>query len=334
VLARFTRKQLIVIGASALALIVAIVAVIVATVVIFGGVQRANAVSDYRSAAAAYEQAQTSLDTATAEYSELVSSKDTKGLDVAPLKDAIAAASALEPATPVADPESLDDAALAAATTTMTNAAAQAVAATSVLETAGETVKAAAETRLRATSLDKLKTSIKAASAILTKSKGRVDDTSLRTDLQTQITAAKAVAADDAADRAALDAARTALNEQAALLDDKIKPAFSDVDGKWCLWNSAKTCMTIDLPHANQGYGSLVITQPHSGNAATCYIGGIGDPNEEVGGAAFIYCPAGASPGSGFEAEFDNPKFDRIFITQYNGGAPYFRASERTAATK
>jgi hypothetical protein len=334
VLARFTRKQLIVIGASALALIVAIVAVIFATAVIVAGVQRSNALADYRAAATAYEQAQTSLDTATAEYSELASSKDTKGLDVAPLNDAIAAAAALEPATPVADPESLDDAALAAATTTLTDATAEAVAATSALETAGGTVKAAAETRLRATSLDKLKASIKTASAILTKSKGRVDDKSLRTDLQTQITAAKAVATDDSADRDALDAARTALNEQAALVDDKIKPAFSDVDGKWCLWNSAKTCMTIDLPHANQGYGPLVITNPRTGTAATCYIGGISDPNEDGGGAALFYCPAGASPGPDFESEFDNPKFDRIFITQYNGGAPYFRASERAAATK
>jgi hypothetical protein len=273
VLARFTRKQLIIIGASALALIVAfvtIVAVIIATVVIVGGVQHGNAVADYRAAAAAYEDAKTSLDTSTAEYSELASSKDTKGLDVAPLKDAIAAASALEPVAPVTDPESLDNAALAAATTTMTDATAEVVAANSALDTAGEAVKDAAETRLRATSLDELKASIKAASAILTKSKGRVDDTSLRTDLQSQITEAKAVAADDSADRAALDAARTALDAQVSLVDDKIKPAFSDVNGKWCLWNDAKSCMTIDLPHANQGYGTLTITKPRSGSASTC----------------------------------------------------------------
>lgn len=109
-------------------------------------------------------------------------------------------------------------------------------------------------------------------------------------------------------------------------------PQFTDLDGTWCNWSDASDCIMIDLPNADQGAGPLIIEGPTQTSTLPCLSGVLKEPDGTVGLAAVVYCPAGYPLPVGWQADFDNAAFDRIFISQYEGGAPYFREQERDRA--
>ena len=109
-------------------------------------------------------------------------------------------------------------------------------------------------------------------------------------------------------------------------------PQFTDLDGTWCTWNDATDCITIDLPDADAGSGPLVIEGSTTASTMPCFSGVLKEPGGTVGLAAVVYCPAGYPLPAGWKADFDNPAFDRIFITQFEGGAPSIRKQERAQA--
>ena len=120
-------------------------------------------------------------------------------------------------------------------------------------------------------------------------------------------------------------------------------PAFTEVDGRWCLADDAADCLTIALPG--------LVHDDHPDGTEYVYPAGPGDPGDPsswsyagmvagadgcfetavdgypaASGAAFIYCPAGAV-SSQLNDLVGDPSVDRVFITQEVDVMPYHRAA-------
>jgi hypothetical protein len=110
-------------------------------------------------------------------------------------------------------------------------------------------------------------------------------------------------------------------------------PSFSDLDGVWCSSSDSTDCIAIDLPKADYG-SDLVIEGPTDTGEDPCISGVLKEPGSDTGIAAIVYCPAGYELPTGWQADVDNEDFDRIFVTQFEGGTPYFRQDEWDEATQ
>lgn len=127
------------------------------------------------------------------------------------------------------------------------------------------------------------------------------------------------------------------------------EPVFTDVDGEWCFWSDRTDCFTVavplvgdwgEIPSLNAGDGGIYEAR---GDGYTyiipgkpCFFASVGarnlGPDEFDSGAAFVFCPAGVVNETQSGSAYDNPAYDRLYITQQDYLEPYFRAEDFAAA--
>lgn len=175
-------------------------------------------------------------------------------------------------------------------------------------------------------------------------SEGRVTDESVRTALSAALDDGRSARDADERDPERIAEAAAVIRTALAAVAAARVPAFTDVDGTWCYWENIAFCVTVALPRV--GDDSVIQVPgadsfyPPRGDGWTyvvpnepCFTTGVGAANgDPFGSAVFVYCPRGVSSKDPFQ-NFDNPQYERIYISQQGSIDPYFRIEEWAAAT-
>lgn len=330
------------------AAIAAIAAVIVVGVTAIGDATVASARADYEDALVEYSALLAERDRAEATALEVLSPEVSDPADDPTLLDQIARLLEIVQQVPSVD---LVDVDRTSDLTTINDgrSALEAVVAefrtdVDALAEAVDALLGARVARAIDSAITELDRAIAEGETALEGSEGRVSDESVRTTLSAALDTGRSER--DAEERdleriaAATAAIRTAISEVAAVR----APAFTDVNGTWCYWENISFCVTISLPRV--GDDSVIQTPgadsfyPLRGDGWTyvvpgepCFTTGVGAANgDPFGSAVFVYCPRGVSSKDPFQ-NFNNPQYERIYISQQGSIDPYFRIEEWSAAT-
>jgi len=175
-------------------------------------------------------------------------------------------------------------------------------------------------------------------------SEGRVTDESVRQVLSAALDDGRSERDAEVRDPERIVAASAAIRTATAAVAAARVPAFTDVGGTWCYWENIAVCVTVDLPRV----GDDSVIQPPGADSfysprgdgwtyvvpnEPCFTTGVGAANgDPFGSAVFVYCPRGVSSNDPFQ-NFNNPLYERIYISQQGSIDPYFRIEEWAAAT-
>ncbi len=175
-------------------------------------------------------------------------------------------------------------------------------------------------------------------------SEGRVTDESVRQVLSAALDDGRLARDAEARDPESIAEAAAVIRTAIAAVAAARVPAFTDVNGTWCYWENIAFCVTVALPRV----GDDSVIQPPGADSfypprgdgwtyvvpgEPCFTTGVGAANgDPFGSAVFVYCPRGVSSSDPFQ-NFDNPQYERIYISQRGSIDPYFRIDEWAAAT-
>lgn len=175
-------------------------------------------------------------------------------------------------------------------------------------------------------------------------SEGRVTDESVRQALSAALDDGRSARDAEEGDPESIAEAVAAIRTAIAAVAAARVPAFTDVEGTWCYWENNAFCVTVALPRV----GDDSVIQPPGADSfypprgdgwtyvvpnEPCFTTGVGAANgDPFGSAVFVYCPRGISSNDPFQ-NFNNPEYERIYISQQGSIDPYFRIDEWAAAT-